>query len=58
MSHIAKFGRFQEREPFLTICTQLKVFMPALLQSVEIQKMVCREEITPGKDKKGDFTLL
>lgn len=38
MTHIAKFGSFQECEPFLTICTQLKVFMSALLQSVGIKK--------------------
>lgn len=53
MSHIAKFGSFQEHEPFLTICTQLKVFMSALLQSSrDSKKMGCREEITPGKEEK------
>lgn len=38
MSHITKFGTFQECEPSLTICTQLKLFMSALLQPAGIQK--------------------
>lgn len=52
MSHIAKFRSFQEREPFLPICTQLKVFMSALLQPVGIQKEGLQGRDNPWERQK------
>ena len=53
MSHIAKSGRFQEHEPFLPICTQLRVFMSALLQAVGIQRAGLQGGDRPwGRQKK------
>lgn len=60
MIHNAKSGSFQEHEPLLLICTQLHVFMSALLQAVGIQKGGLQGGHSPWgrqKKKKGDFYI-
>lgn len=53
MIHITKSGSFQEHEPLLLICTQLNVFMSALLQAVEIPKGGLQGGHSPwGRQKK------
>lgn len=58
MIHIAKSGSFHEHEPLLLICTQLHVFMSALLQAVGIQKGGLQGGHSLwGRQKKGDFYI-